>query len=152
MKLLLRTLIALLVTLAPLSLLAQDQEPLLMVRSSKPFNATLDQLSSAITYNDYKISRIQRVDVGLTKTGFKTGKYRIVFFGKSAEVDPLANKYPDLVPFVPLKIVIFEEDKETILLALNPHQLRKLVPNKELYPYFTRWEKDLRNILDTAKE
>jgi len=152
MKHLLSTLFALLVSLAPLSLMAQDQEPLLMVRSSKPFGATLDQLSSAITYNDYKISRIQRVDVGLTKTGFKTGKYRIVFFGKTAEVGPLADQYPELVPFVPLKIVIFEEGNETIMLALNPHQLRQLVPDKKLFPYYARWEKDLRNILDTAKE
>ena len=152
MKLLMRTLLAMLFLSSPVSLLAETQEPLLMVRSSKSFNATLDQLSAAITYNEYKVSRIQRVDVGLTKTGFKTGMYRIVFFGKTAEIDALADKHPELVPFIPLKIVIFEEGKETIMLALNPRQLRGLVPNKTLFPYFDRWEKDLRNILEAAKE
>ena len=152
MKNIFRAIAVTVMILNPAFVFATEQEPLLMVRSSKPFEATLDQLSAAITYNEYKVSRIQRVDVGLTKTGYKTEKYRLVFFGKTDEVLALADKYPELVPFLPLKIVIFAEGKETILLAMNPHQLRKLVPNEKLFPYFSRWEKDLRRILDAARE
>jgi len=129
-----------------------DEEPLIMVRSAKPFSATLEQLTTAINFNEYKISRIQRVDVGLTKSGYKTKQYRVVFYGKPSEIEKLAEKYPDLIPFMPLKIVIFAEGENTIMLALNPHELRKLVPQKELFPYYKEWESDVRSILAEARE
>jgi len=130
----------------------RDEEPLIMVRSAKPFNATLEQLTTAINFNEYKISRIQRVDVGLTKSGYKTKQYRVVFYAKPSELDKLVENHPDLVPFVPLKIVIFAEGENTILLALNPNELRKLVPDPELFPYYSEWEKDVRSILTEARE
>jgi len=129
-----------------------DEEPLIMVRSAKPFSATLEQLTTAINFNEYKISRVQRVDVGLTKSGYKTKQYRVVFYGKPSEINQLADKYPDLIPFLPLKIVIFAEGENTIMLALNPHELRKLVPQKELFPYYKEWESDVRSILAEARE
>jgi uncharacterized protein (DUF302 family) len=130
----------------------KDEEALIMVRSAKPFSATLEQLTTAINFNEYKISRIQRVDVGLTKSGYKTKQYRVVFYGKPSELDELVGKYPDLIPFVPLKIVIFAEGDNTILLALNPNELRKLVPNQDLFRYYKEWETDVRNILTEARE
>jgi len=130
----------------------KDEEPLIMVRSAKPFNATLEQLTTTINFNEYKISRIQRVDVGLTKSGYKTKQYRVVFYGKPSEIDKLAGVYPDLIPYLPLKIVIFAEGDNTIMLALNPYELRKLVPQKELFPYYEEWEKDVRSILAEARE
>lgn len=136
--------------LAPLSLPAADQEPLLMARSTKPFEATLDQLSAAISFAEYKVSRIQRVDVGLTKSGYKTEKYRLVFFGKGEEVNKLLDQYPQLAPFLPLKVVIFAEGENTILLAMNPSQLAGLVPEKKLFGYYSQWEQDIKNILKSA--
>ena len=129
-----------------------DEEPLIMVRSAKNFSATLEQLSSAISFNEYKISRIQRVDVGLTKSGYKTKQYRVVFYAKPSEIDKLAENHPRLIPFLPLKIIIFAEGDNTILLALNPDELRKLVPEKDLFPYFKQWETDVRSILAEARE
>lgn len=152
MKKLILNFLLLAFSLQPLFVAAAEQEPLFMVRSPKPFEAALEQLSAAITFNEYKVSRIQRVDVGLTKTGYKTEKYRVVFFGKTSEINSLAEQAPELIPFIPLKIVIFAEGGETIILAMNPHQLRKLVPNKKLFPVFRRWEQDLRQILESAKE
>ena len=134
------------------SLFAAEDETLLMTRSSKPFETTLEQLSAAITYNEYKISRIQRVDVGLTKSGYKTEKYRLVFFAKPSELNKLAAKNPALIPYMPLKIIIFAEGDNTIMMTMNPYQLRTLVPDKTLFKYYKRWEQDIKAILETAKE
>ena len=41
-------------------------------------------LQHAIGTQGYTLSRVQRVDIGLTESGFKTDKYRVVFFGKPA--------------------------------------------------------------------
>lgn len=152
MKKYLLGLVVLLLGFQVTAVFAADREALLMVRSDKPFKATLDQLSAAINFNDYKISRIQRVDIGLTKTGYKTEKYRVVFFARAKELDRLAASNPKLIPFMPMKVVIFSEGKDTIMLAVNPNQLRKLVPEKKLFPYFDRWESDLKKILESAKE
>lgn len=152
MKNLLQIIISILLLLTSTAGHATDSEALLMSRSSKSFEATLEQLAAAIAYNDYKISRIQRVDIGLTKSGYKTEKYRLVFFGKSSEINELASKHPNLIAYLPLKIVIFAEGNETIMLAMNPYQLRKLVPEKSLFTKYRKWEKDLRNILQAAKE
>jgi len=131
---------------------AVDEEPLFIVRSASNFNATLEQLTTAISFNEYKISRIQKVDIGLTKSGYKTKQYRVVFYAKPSEIDKLVSTHTNLIPFLPLKIVIFAEGNNTILFALNPYQLRKLVPDRDLYPYYAKWEADLRNILAEARE
>ena len=152
MKTLIRSFPILLTLIVSTNLFAAEDETLLMVRSSKPFETTLEQLSAAISYNEYKISRIQRVDVGLTKSGYKTEQYRLVFFAKPSELNKLATKNPELIPYLPLKIVIFAEGDNTIMLAMSPYQLRTLVPDKTLFKYYKRWEQDIKAILESAKD
>jgi uncharacterized protein (DUF302 family) len=95
--------------------------------------------------------RVQRVDVGLTKSGYQTAEYRIVFFGKKKEIRSLSRKYPTLVPFLPLKLVVFAEGDETIVLGTNPAKLMSFYPNKALKPYFLRWEKDFLKIMKDVR-
>lgn len=122
-------------------------QELLMVRINNTFPATMSALQNAVVKQGYKLIRVQRVDVGLTKTGYKTAEYRIVFFGKKREIRKLSGKHPTLIPFLPLKIVIYAEGDETILLAANPAKLRSFYPDKSLVSYFNRWERDIRNIM-----
>ncbi|TNF36181.1 MAG: DUF302 domain-containing protein, partial [Gammaproteobacteria bacterium] len=95
-------------------------EQLIMIRSQQPFPETMASLQLAITNQGYTISRVQRVDIGLTSSGYKTDKYRVVFFGKPEEIRTLRTQHPELIPYLPLKIAIFAEGEETILVASNP--------------------------------
>lgn len=128
--------------------LAQE---LLMVRVNNTFPSTMSALQNAVVKQGYQLIRVQRVDVGLTKTGYKTAEYRIVFFGKKNEIRKLSKKHPELIPFLPLKIVIYAEGDETILIATNPAKLKSFYPERSLAPYFDRWETDFRAIMRQTK-
>ena len=67
---------------------------MIMVRSSEAFPETMATLQAAIRSKGYTLSRIQRVDVGLNAKGYKTDKYRVVFFGKGEQIQQLASQYP----------------------------------------------------------
>lgn len=126
-------------------------QELLMVRVNNTFPSTMNALQNAVVKQGYQLARVQRVDVGLTKSGYKTAEYRIVFFGKKKEIRKLSGKHPTLIPFLPLKIVIYAEGDETILLAANPAKLKSFYPDKSLTSYFSRWEKDFRAIMRRTK-
>lgn len=127
-------------------------EDLLMVRSPALFEESMAALQAAIGAQGYTLSRVQRVDIGLSQSGFKTDKYRVVFFGKPAEIRALGARHPDLIPYLPLQIAIFAEGDETLLVAANPAHLRAAYADPELGAVFVRWEVDLRAIMDKVRQ
>lgn len=135
----------LLVVMSCSSVLAGE---LMMVRSKQAFPEAMTELQNTIIAHGYKISRVQRVDIGLTKNNYKTDKYRVVFFGKKKEMADLVKNHPDFAPYLPLKISIFAEGEQTILVSMNPEQMAQLYNNAKLRVYFTRWKQDLRSILN----
>jgi hypothetical protein len=83
--------------------------------------------------------------------GYQTAEYRVVFFGHPQEMRDLPVRYPDLVPYLPLKIVIFAERNDSIVLALNPSQLGVFYDDPPLTQRFAQWERDVRAILDRVR-
>ncbi len=136
------------VLLALVSAGAVKAQPLLMVRAQQSFPETMLALQSAISDRGYRVSRVQRVDVGLTASGYKTDKYRIVFFGKPEQVRSLTRQYPQLVPYLPQKITIFAEQDETLVTTVDPAFYQKLVSDQEAQTIFERWRSDVQSILD----
>jgi len=128
------------------TLAAADQ--LLMTRVTRPFPETMNALQDAVRNRGYTVSRVQRVDVGLSSSGFQTAEYRLVFYGKPDELRVLTRDNPDLIPYLPLNIVIFAEGDDSILLAANPLQLEQFLHKPALHKTFAGWEHDLLDIFD----
>ena len=124
---------------------------LYMVRSELSFPETMAVLQEIIKEHGYRVSRVQRVDIGLTKSGYETDMYRVVFFGKPEEVKEISERHAQLEPYIPLKISIFAENEETILLASSFNHLRSAYPDKRLSRYFDRWENDIQTILEYVR-
>jgi len=124
-----------------------NAEEILMARSLQPFPEAMLALQESIRDHGYTVSRVQRVDIGLTGMGYKTDKYRIVFLGKIDEVREIASKAPRMIPYLPLKISIFAEDGQTILIASNPRLYAAIAGDAVDPAVFERWESDLRSIL-----
>jgi uncharacterized protein (DUF302 family) len=124
-----------------------NAEEILMARSLQPFPEAMLALQESIRDHGYTVSRVQRVDIGLTGMGYKTDKYRIVFLGKIDEVREIAVKAPRMIPYLPLKISIFAEDGRTILIAPNPRLYAAIAGDAVDPAVFERWESDLRSIL-----
>lgn len=123
-------------------------DELLMVRITRPFPEAMNSLQETIRSKGYVVSRVQRVDVGLTSSGFQTAEYRIVFFGKQAEIQELSASYPDLIPYLPLAIVVFAEGDDTLILTTDPLKLGEFFNKPALLARFRIWEKDVRAIFD----
>jgi uncharacterized protein (DUF302 family) len=136
---------AILLCLAVFSATSSAEE-MLMVRSKQGFPETMNVLQNSIIEHMYTLSRVQRIDVGLTTAGYKTDKYRVVFFGKHDELKRITEKYPQMLAYLPLKISIFSEGEHTLLVALNPRKYADIVKDREMEIILRRWENDIRSI------
>ncbi len=146
------TLLTLLLALQFAPVVHGAEERLLMMRSTQSFPEAMLTLQKTLGEYGYTISRVQRVDIGLTSSGFQTDKYRIVFFGKSEEVRELTGLHPQLIPYLPLKMTLFAEQEETLLVALDPIALREIVPTEEFSYRLQRWKNDLLAIMDEMRD
>ncbi len=151
MNRLIQTLAALLLVTLALPLQAGNDQ-LLMMRSAQSFPETMLALQRTIGEYGYTVSRVQRVDIGLTSSGFATDKYRIVFFGKPEEVRHLSARYPQLIPYLPLKITLFAEQEETLLTTFDPTLLTDLAADEEFRSQAMRWRSDIISIFDELRE
>lgn len=138
----------LLLTVLLLFTAAAHADELLMARVEKSFPEAMNALQQSIQDHGYKVTRVQRVDIGLTSSGFKTAEYRVVFFGKPDQLLSLPNTHPELLAYLPLKLTIFSEGEHTLLVTNNPHLLGEFFKDPALARTFQHWEKDVRSILD----
>lgn len=121
-------------------------EEMIMIRSVLPFPEAMLALQESIAAHGYTVSRVQRIDVGLTGMGYKTDKYRIVFAGKIDEIRQLTSMSPELTPYLPPKVSIFAEGEQTILVTINPRIYAEIAGDAIDPVIFDRWESDLRSI------
>ena len=121
-------------------------EDMIMTRSVLAFPEAMLALQASIAAHGYTVSRVQRIDIGLTGMGYKTDKYRIVFAGKIDEIRELTRKAPQLTPYLPPKISIFAEGDQTILVTINPKEYAAIAGDAVDPVFFDRWESDLRSI------
>ena len=110
----------LLLALFSLSLSTARAEGILMARTTMEFDAALEVLKSSIEAHGYTVAHVQRCDGGMRGMGYETDNYKTIFFGKYDEITRLSKKYPELIPYLPLKMAIYSEGKESILAILNP--------------------------------
>jgi len=123
-------------------------DELLMTRSTEDFPEAMLMLQSLIKEHGFTPSRVQRVDIGLTKSGYQTDKFRVVFFGKADEIKRITTQLPELIPYLPLKISIFAEGGQTILVTLDPMSFDRMYPNSNLTPVFKHWAKTIKSIFN----
>jgi len=121
-------------------------EEMIMTRSVLAFPEAMLALQESIAAHGYTVSRVQRIDIGLTGMGYKTDKYRIVFAAKLGEIRELTDKAPQLTPYLPPKIAIFAEGDQTILVTINPKLYADIAGEAIAPVFFDRWESDLRSI------
>ena len=116
---------------------------MLMVRTQQNFPEAMLTLQTSIKEHGYEITRVQRIDVGLTGMGYETDKYRVVFVGKPEEIQHLVDRYPVLSAYMPPKISIFAEGRETVLVTINPMVYADMIDDEAGKVMFRRWERCL---------
>ena len=143
---------ALLLSLALLSSTAFSAENgLLIERVNAKFSYAWLALSKSIKAHKYKSAYLQRCDFALNERHYKSDKYRILFYGNYDEMKPLSHKYPELVPYFPLKVTVMEEGKHTLMIATPPLTLMPLVETNEERMMILRWNEDMKSIFKQVK-
>ena len=125
---------------------------LLMVRTQQTFPEAMLTLQTSVKEHGYQVTRVQRIDIGLTGMGYKTDKYRVVFVGKPKEIQYLINKYPVLAAYMPPQISIFAEHGETVLITANPMIYAEMIDDKADKILFRRWESDVYSVFDDIRD
>ncbi|MBE9567387.1 MAG: DUF302 domain-containing protein [Proteobacteria bacterium] len=148
MKIFIRYSASLLMLAVALPSMAND---LLMVRTQQTFPEAMLTLQTSIKDHGYEITRVQRIDIGLTGMGYKTDKYRVVFVGKPKEIQYLVDKYPVLAAYMPPKISIFAEHDETVLVTANPMVYAEMITDEKDKVLFRRWESDVYSVFDDIR-
>jgi len=146
-----RLIVGLLMLATSITITASESDGLILHRSTQNFPEAMLALQTSIGEHGYTVSRVQRVDIGLTKSGYETDKYRVVFFGKTSEIRAVKQSQPQLIPYLPLKIVIFSENNETLLVASNMTQFSALTENTNTRDLLQRWNNDIQSIFSEIK-
>lgn len=136
-------LLALILLLSSPSVLAEN---LIMLRVNLSFDETMIAIKDKLEEYGYRIAHIQKCDTGLGDSGYKTDLYKSVFFGKLGEVRELSALYPQIIPFLPMKMAVIKEDDSVVLSILNPSTLSEFYSEPALHVQFQRWESDIRAI------
>ncbi|MGV6858743.1 MAG: DUF302 domain-containing protein, partial [bacterium] len=96
----------------------------------------------------YTVAHVQLCDGGLSKMGYETDHYQVVFFGKVDEVREMSKRHPELVPFMPFKALIFAENDQAVVSIVNPETLLKLNPSLvDISPRVSEWKLAFADIL-----
>jgi uncharacterized protein (DUF302 family) len=127
-------------------------EGLLLVRTQAEPESIMVSLQTALYGYGYKVAHIQKCDGGLQGMGYETDYYKVVFFGKPEEIRKLTKKYPQLLPYLPLKIAIFAENNDTLLTVVNPAELVDFFEDQEVKTQLRRWSNDIKAILSEVRQ
>jgi uncharacterized protein (DUF302 family) len=147
-----RYLLALLLLSLSVSSMQVMASDLIMVRTQQDFPEAMLTLQTSIREHGYAITRVQRIDIGLTGMGYETDKYRVVFVGKSKEIQYLVDKYPVLAAYMPPQVSIFAEEGDTVLITANPMIYADMIEDEKDKILFRRWESDVYSVFDDIRK
>jgi uncharacterized protein (DUF302 family) len=112
-----------------------------------PFPESMVSLQEAIASHGYTVSRVQHVDEGLRQRGYETSLYRVVFFGRHQQMAMVRANHLGLMPYLPLKITLFQDGEHVIATALQPATLAAFFDDGNIQQLLASWQKDLTKIM-----
>jgi uncharacterized protein (DUF302 family) len=128
------------------------EQNLVMVRSPAKADHVMDVLKETILEYGYKVAHTQRCDGGMAEFHYKSDFYRVVFFGKVEEVRAVLARHPEMSPYLPLKITVVAENRDTVLAAVDPRALAPMFPgDPELQVLLSRWYNDINAMLEEMR-
>jgi uncharacterized protein (DUF302 family) len=124
----------------------------LRVSCDLSFPEAMVLLQDAIVSHGYTVSRVQHVDMGLRKFGYESGLYRIVFYGRPQQMALVRENHLELIPYLPLKIMLFEDGEYVVASAIEPASLAAFFDDAEIRKLLDSWQKDLMKIVSSYEQ
>lgn len=132
----------------PMAVVADN---MLMGRIALRAEIVLEYVKTSIEEHGYSVAHTQLCDGGMKDFGYESDVYRVVFFGKLDEVRRAAERHPELVSYLPLKLAVIAEKNETLLAVLDPEALAPFFSDNEVQIQLGRWHNDLVSILEDVR-
>ena len=130
---------------------AAGADNILMGRIPMRAEIVIEYVKTSVEEHGYTVAHIQLCDGGMKDFGYESDFYRVVFFGKIDEVRKAAERYPELVSYLPLKLAVIAEEDETLLAVLNPEALAPFFADEAVQIQLGRWHSDLVSILQDVR-
>lgn len=125
-------------------------EEFAITRVNTDFANAWQALKEGVGEYQYKTAYLQRCDFALTQRNYKSDRYRILFFGQYEEMEYLSRKYPQIVPYLPLKVVVMEEGGSALLMNNPITMLISSVAPEDAH-IIERWHTDLQAIFASIR-
>jgi len=132
-----------LLTLKP----ACANDELVTKNSVQEFGSALSAVQMALEENGFKVQFVQSIDIGLANAGYRSDKYRIVFFMPEHGVKAVLVKRADLAELFPLKVTVYRDNGKVYMLrAQSASQLDNSVPD-EVRASFRTWDRQVNQVI-----
>lgn len=127
------------------------QDDVLTVRVGQSFAETLTNAGAILEKHGFTVAHIQKCDGGLHQMGYETDHYRVIFFGRLAEVRELSKTHPQLIPLFPFKLAVYAEGNDSIMSVINPAGLEAMLQaDDELKAQLRQWEREFTAVLQAV--
>lgn len=122
------------------------------VVSGNDFPDTMMKVQQELVNQGYQVTRIQALDQGLARAGYRIGRYRIIFFGNPLDFDIVQQRYPQLSVFLPLSVTVYEEDDSIHLLGMPFDMIEQTIQDRECLAMVSRWRADIDRAMHMAAQ
>ena len=126
---------------------AMETDMFMSAEKRANYQPALDDLSAAIIDLGYTPIKIQPIDHGLRKMGYDLSDYKVIFFGKKAQVDKVLAIYPEAAVMLPLKIILYHKGDVVVAMTPRMEMWKSVFHKKGLNEIIDQWHKDLAGIL-----
>lgn len=124
-----------------------NDDQLVTKKSAQEFDNAIADVQMALEQNGFKVEFVQRIDIGLAKAGYRSDKYRIVFFMPEQGVEAVLLKRADLAELFPLKVTVYRDNGKVYMLrAQSASQLDNSVP-ADVRSHFRAWDRKVNQVI-----
>jgi len=121
-----------------------------VTRSENDFPDTMSQIQTILSGKGYSIIRIQALDQGLGKAGYKINRYRIIFFGKANDFKAIQDRHPGFTVFLPLSVTVYEDNGKTYLQSMPFEAMQDMALDQKQVEMISRWRTDIVSSIHQA--
>ena len=113
----------------------------------RDFDITMTEVQEGLLKRGYTIDKIQPIDKGLDKAGYKLENYRVIFYRNKIDSKRIHNSHPEFTTLLPLTLTIVKDKHGTKIISTPYKMLLKNAPADYIKRLVLKWKKDSREIV-----
>ncbi len=103
-----------------------------IIVSSKNFDATVEDLITAIEKNQFKVLHVHDVRATLAAKKIELGNYKIIEFCRAPAAKRVLDADLLIGLFLPCRAIVFEKDGKVQIAAMSPKLISQFFPDASL--------------------